>query len=132
MSIHNKIDEKELLDKLQKIKRIEDEDSTVTVMVDVFWPHPMTVESQFLEHKCHKVEMMTFPSLLFVSNNESLTKYFTDKFIDPYTKKSQVAKISVLYNEWLYPEKIIVVLNSPLRQETLTSDMIKKEVEREK
>ena len=96
-----------------------------SIMVDIFWPHPMAAENPVTEHKCHKTEMMEFPSILFVSDNEKLHKYFSEKFKDPYdSEQSMVAKISCIYNDWLRPEKIIVILNKPLRLDPIDAEIL--------
>ncbi len=92
------------------------ETGVVDIMVDVFWPHPLASDSPLIEHKCHKRELKTFPSIWFlISNNQKLAEYISDFYKDPYTGKSLVQKVSCLYGESLFPEKLIVLLKQPLK-----------------
>lgn len=89
----------------------------IQVMVDLLWPHPIAKDDAQIEHKCHKREMIDIPNLLTLYDNNQLRKFINDKYVNYETGESLVAKISCLYEENLFPTKIIVLLRSPLRIE---------------
>lgn len=94
------------------------ETTTICVLVDVFWPHPLAKDESLTEHKCHKQEMVEFPSLFFLySNNDKLMTFLSERYKNPYTGKTLLAKATCIYRENLFPEKIVVFLKSPLRLE---------------
>ncbi len=96
----------------------------ISVMVDVYWPHPLIAENPVMEQKCHKVQMMEFPSILFLGDNKKLIGYFNNRFKDPYTGAPIVGKVSCVYNEWLAPEKIVVMLTAPLRMDPIDASSL--------
>jgi hypothetical protein len=103
----------------------------IQVPVEVFWPHPFSKDDRIVEHKCHQAVDMEFPSAFYIySNNENILKDMSKKFSDPYTNESLVAKISILYNHYGTPEKIIVFLSKTLRMKSdLNNDEEEKAIE---
>ena len=79
------------------------ETSSIDIMVDVFWPHPLAADNPLVDHRCHKRDLRAFPSIWFlISDNKKLSEYVSNFYKDPYTGESLVQKVSCLYGESLY------------------------------
>lgn len=89
------------------------------IMVDLFWPHPFAKDDAFIDHKCHKREMIEIPSLISLYDNTQLKKILTERYKDYESGRTLVAKVSCLYGDNLFPEKVIIFLKAPMRIQPL-------------
>lgn len=81
----------------------------ITVPVDVYYPHRFARDNQVVEHKCHKIERIPFPSTTFLfADNSKLLNHVAEYLTN--NRPELILKLSVLYTDSGSPEKIVLVL----------------------